>query len=204
MQIFSHPTEEERKILPRLIIGGSTYLLSPANIDKFINLCHVEEYSNGEFIMETGKIFNRLGIVISGITRVWHTENNTEKTLYFGLANTVCVSMHGFLFDFPAAENREACGTVRLLVINRDDFRRFMETDSEVPNWFLGRLMFQLYGFEKKHKMLRGTAKEQYQAIVEHRPYILNKVPLKHIASYIGITPAYLSCIRAEKTPREE
>lgn len=109
MQIFSHPTEEERKILPRLIIGGSTYLLSPANIDKFINLCHVEEYSNGEFIMETGKILNRLGIVISGITRVWHTENNTEKTLYFGLANTVCVSMHGFLFDFPAAENREAC-----------------------------------------------------------------------------------------------
>lgn len=38
MQIFSHPTEEERKILPRLIIGGATYLLSPANIDKFINL----------------------------------------------------------------------------------------------------------------------------------------------------------------------
>ena len=78
---------------------------------------------------------------------------------------------------------------MRLLVINRDDFRRFMETDSEVSNWFLGRLMFQLYGFKKKHKMLRGAAKEQYQAIVEHRPYIFNKVPLKHIASYIGITP---------------
>lgn len=97
-----------------------------------------------------------------------------------------------FSVRFPGCRKQRGMCTVRLLVINRDDFRRFMETDSEVSNWFLGRLMFQLYGFEKKHKMLRGTAKEQYQAIVEHRPYIFNKVPLKHIASYIGIPPLFV------------
>ena len=199
MQIFSHPTDEERKVLPTLIRGGSPFPFSAAIIEKFIDLGHVEEYSNGELIMEAGKIFNCIGIILSGITRVWHTEGNSEKTLYFGLENTVCVSMHGFLYDFPSAENREACGTVRVLVINRDDFRRFMDANYDVSKWLLGRLMFQMYCYEKKHKMLRGSAEEQYRAIIEHRPDIANNVPLKYIASYIGITPIYLSRIRARK-----
>lgn len=86
-----------------------------------------------------------------------------------------------------------------MLVINRDDLNRFMAANAEVYKWFLGRLMIQLYCFENKNKILRGSAEEQYRAIVEHRPDIANKVPLKHIASYIGITPIHLSRIRGRK-----
>ena len=199
MKRFLNPADDELKVLPLRVCDGSPYPLSRTNIDKLISLSHIEEYSNGELIMKAGEIFTCLAIVISGITRVWHNEGNRVKTLYFGLEGTVCMSMHGYMYDFPATENREACGPVRMLVINRDDLNRFMAANAEVYKWFLGRLMIQLYCFENKNKILRGSAEEQYRAIVEHRPDIANKVPLKHIASYIGITPLHLSRIRGRK-----
>lgn len=51
----------------------------------------------------------------------------------------------------------------------------------------------------KRHLMfLNGTAKERYQYILETNPEILEKFPLKYIASMIGVTQTQLSRIRKE------
>ena len=42
----------------------------------------------------------------------------------------------------------------------------------------------------------KGRRLQRYQALVRHRPEILRNVPLKIIASYLGITPEYLSTLR--------
>lgn len=52
----------------------------------------------------------------------------------------------------------------------------------------------------KRHLMfLNGTSTERYQYIIETNPEILQKVPLKFIASMIGVTQTQLSRIRNEK-----
>lgn len=51
----------------------------------------------------------------------------------------------------------------------------------------------------KRHLMfLNGTAKERYQYILETNPEILEKFPLKYVASMIGVTQTQLSRIRKE------
>jgi CRP-like cAMP-binding protein len=43
------------------------------------------------------------------------------------------------------------------------------------------------------------SAEERYSALVKEAPDVLKRVPLKYIASYLGITPVSLSRIRAQK-----
>lgn len=43
-----------------------------------------------------------------------------------------------------------------------------------------------------------NTAEERYKSLIENTPDIIRRIPLKHIASYLGITPVSLSRIRAK------
>ena len=46
--------------------------------------------------------------------------------------------------------------------------------------------------------MITETAEERYANLLKNRPDILQQAPLKHIASYLGITDTSLSRIRKE------
>jgi ribosomal protein L10 len=50
-----------------------------------------------------------------------------------------------------------------------------------------------------QYLFLTGTAKERYQFILENKPELLKKFPLRFIASMIGITPTQLSRVRNKK-----
>ena len=52
---------------------------------------------------------------------------------------------------------------------------------------------------KRHHMFLNGTAKERYQYLLATNPSLLQKFPLKFIASMIGVTPTQLSRIRNEK-----
>jgi hypothetical protein len=49
---------------------------------------------------------------------------------------------------------------------------------------------------------LSMTAEERYSAFLKKYPQFAQRVPLKQIASYLGITPEFLSVVR-KKTARE-
>lgn len=57
----------------------------------------------------------------------------------------------------------------------------------------------QIFFFEMKNRIIAGTAKERYISFLKNRPDILNQVQLKIIASYLDVTPQYLSKLRKMK-----
>ena len=52
---------------------------------------------------------------------------------------------------------------------------------------------------QRHHMFLNGNAKERYQYLLTTNPFLLQKFPLKFIASMIGVTLTQLSRIRNEK-----
>ena len=45
---------------------------------------------------------------------------------------------------------------------------------------------------------IRDTPKQRYQNLIKDKPQILQRVPQRYIASYLGITPVHLSRIRTQ------
>lgn len=58
--------------------------------------------------------------------------------------------------------------------------------------------MGQIFSLEMKSSLINGTAKERYLALIKNRPDIIQAVPMKTIASYLGVTPSYICHIKQD------
>ena len=66
----------------------------------------------------------------------------------------------------------------------------------EFCNWRLRLAYDQFYFTEMRNQVIKGDARQRYAALLQSRPEIVQKVTLKIIATYLGITPQYLSHLR--------
>ena len=81
--------------------------------------------------------------------------------------------------------------------VHYDDLQMLYKTYS-VGN-LIGRLTVEKLYVEKLNRefsLLSETAEERYLKIMKEQPDLFQRLPLKHIASYMGITPQALSRIR--------
>ncbi len=72
----------------------------------------------------------------------------------------------------------------------------YIEQSSDFARWIAWLSMAQLWIYEKKLAVVNGDAKERFEALLENRPDIIENVSSKSIASYIGVTPEYLSVLK--------
>ena len=66
----------------------------------------------------------------------------------------------------------------------------------EFACWALSMAHCQLYYSEMKSSVINGNAAERLVALTRYRPEILEKVQMKTLASYLGITQQYLSTLK--------
>ena len=88
---------------------------------------------------------------------------------------------------------------MELVVIDRPEFIRFYT--SSALGAHLGRILAEQQNLksEFRHQVSHGTAKERYRRLSNKWPDILLRVPLRHIASYLGVSPESLSRLRGRR-----
>ena len=83
-------------------------------------------------------------------------------------------------------------------MITKADLERLFESSIELANW--GRLIAygELFTLERRYSFVgTGDAYSRYKAFMQMRPQEdIQQIPLKHIASYLGIAPQTLSRMR--------
>lgn len=190
----------DRMLLHRLLNEECTLTMPAALIDEFINPGTLFRLQCRESIIRAGETDDNLYIIISGIMREWYHENDKEVTQAFGLPGTIVLAHHCYYAGLPSSTTFEACCPARLLRIRRADYDELVARNAEFARWNLRLAQCQLYHYEIKRREINGTARERYEKLLRHRPEIVKNVPLKIIASYIGVTPEYLSKLRRQIT----
>jgi CRP-like cAMP-binding protein len=90
---------------------------------------------------------------------------------------------------------------VKLYTIGREDLFRLFDKYPTLQK--LGRLSMEYMFIRKETReasFLLDTAEQRYEELMRQYPGITQRVPLKYLASYLGITAETLSRIRANKT----
>jgi len=148
--------------------------------------------------LEKGKIATRLAYLRSGMMRsFFYDDHANDITTHFFRQGTVVISMKSFNNQVPSRENIIALEDCEIDVITHSSMAELME---QVPAW--RQIAKDVDEFKYNALMNRSiqlqtlTASERYQLFVKKYPDILQKVALKHIASYLGIDIATLSRIR--------
>ncbi|MDE6291014.1 MAG: Crp/Fnr family transcriptional regulator [Muribaculaceae bacterium] len=185
---------EEMKRLLKEEVG---FLPSGPGLDRLLSraewLCVDAKY----VVIEMGKTCPDVYILKDGIIRVWDFDGEKERTFGFGLPGTIFESKHSFVMHGPSYYQIETCCPSTILRIPEKDFWETVESDHSFAIFMLHNAYGELYSHEFKESTINnGTAKERFEAMLKYRPVILEKVPQKIIASYLGITSEYFSVLK--------
>ena len=154
-------------------------------------------------LLEEGKICRHLYFLESGLLRYFINKNGNEIIKFFTEAPYCFTSQVSFNAEKPATENIQALEKSVLWQATLKDVNDLLELKSW--NTFVRKLIqeVQFYTEEILEELQTETAEQRYEKMLLNEPEFVQRVPLKHLASYLGIAPQSLSRIRkkiAEKS----
>jgi CRP-like cAMP-binding protein len=149
-------------------------------------------------LVEKGAVADRIGYLRSGLLRSYFYDDlANDITTHFFKKGTVVISMESFNRQVPSNEYIVTLEKSELLVIS---YAKMMELFELVPVWRqiakdVDEMKFNDL-MNRSIQLQTLTARERYQLFCETHREVLQKVALRHVASYLGIDIATLSRIR--------
>lgn len=153
----------------------------------------------GEDLQVIGNTCRNIYFVKSGILRIYYLKGGIDITESFEFENAL-VARADSLFDAkPSKKGIQALENTTVIAINTAQLFAAYDEHHDLERLFR-KVIEQAYvkTVEKNESLLFHTAEERYQNLMHESAQIIQRVPLKHIASYLGITQVSLSRIRAK------
>jgi CRP/FNR family transcriptional regulator, anaerobic regulatory protein len=173
----SHLTKAERDII----------------LDSFVHV----NIPKKKLWIKKGEVCGQMAFVVSGIMRIINELDDSPTTMQFVFKDMFTTSLTSYAYQIPGNWTIEAVTDCDLLVINRHDHFRLL---NEYKSWLEvdNVLLLQAYT-ELEYRIFSQfhlSSEQRFKKLFQDRPEIFNQVPLKHIASFLGITPETLSRLR--------
>jgi CRP-like cAMP-binding protein len=172
--------------------------LSKEEGNYFLSLLNTHVLKQGEFIEKAGKITEDFIYVKSGCLMTYYTnEQAQEHVIQFAMPNWWTGDLNSFTKQVISAYSTRALADSEVLLIKKKDLDGLLERFPVFEKYF--RVIFQNSLITHQNRIVQNiaaTAEERYLDFQKKYPSLEQYVPLKYIASYLGITPEFLSKIR--------
>jgi CRP-like cAMP-binding protein len=164
-----------------------------------INECLTHaSFSKSTLIVREGELSSKMYFIINGSARAYYYYQEKEYTDWFVFENMFMCSLLSFFGGLPSAQYIETIEASEMLVLTRDSLNRLCDKhhDMQKLNSLVlanGLISLQQNIIDQRFK----TAQERYSILLKTYPQVVQRVPLKYIASYLGVTQETLSRIRS-------
>lgn len=156
-----------------------------------------------ELIMWQHRPVNRFFFFNSGVARLFLKHHDRDITVAFICAPQFASTINYLLNQVPSTLAIETCTEVEALSWERSDMLAFREKSAFGHLWEVAFTELLLaWNMEREVDRLTLTPEERYHKLLQTAPEIPRLVPVKHIASYLGIHQDSLSRIRNRMAKR--
>jgi len=166
-------------------------------IERIREVALISTYPPKTYLLRDGQVCDRACMVVKGLVRAYYVNEDRDITSRFMDEGFIITSWISYYHQQPGDEFIETMEDTTLACIRYHDIQQLYR-DYPLFN-IVGRKQteYSLYTSEMRTRMLRKqTARERYVFFLQNHPDLLNRVPLKHIASYLGMNEETLSRIR--------
>ena len=151
-----------------------------------------------QLILQEGDISKRNTFVVEGCFRMYMVDPaGKEHNLQFAIENWWIGDIGSFHTEQPSKLYIEAIENSVILQISKEDHLRLFVEYPKFNRIF--RVITENALVSAQRRILQNissTAEERYLDFVQRYPYFFNRVSNVQIASYLGVTPEFLSTIR--------
>lgn len=175
--------------------------ISQSETGFFTSLMHYKTVEKKYIILKEGQLCKTISYVHSGTLRAFYVDQyGKESTVMFAVADWWITDMYAFINQLPAMLNIEALENSEVFHLHKNDLDQLYIEIPKFERFF--RILMQNAYIREQLRIIQNlslTAEERYDNFIEKYPQVFKQVTQKQIASYLGITPEFLSAIRAGK-----
>ncbi|MFZ1424466.1 MAG: Crp/Fnr family transcriptional regulator [Saprospiraceae bacterium] len=185
--------------IDRLILHFDNYLpLDDTERKELSNRVIEKNIKRRQFILQENDVCKYYTFVISGLFKMYAVEKNgKENNIQFASENDWIADIGSFHNEKPSRLYIEAIEPSIILQISKDNLWYLYTNYPKFDRNF--RVIIEDKFIELQNRVLQSissTAEERYETYLEQYPNLSNRLPNTQIASYLGITPEFLSKIR--------
>lgn len=184
------------KLIARL---NGLHPMSEGLKEKIMTITKITTHPKKTILLKEGDVNNHICMVISGLVRSYYLNEGRDITSRFMDEGFIITSWISFYTRKPGNEFIEAQEDTTLACVHYNDIQKLYD---EFPEFnIIGRkqVEYSFYMSELRTRMLRKhTAEEKYKFFLENHPNLMQRVSLKHIASYLGMNEETLSRVRTQ------
>lgn len=174
--------------------------ISPVSEDDFNNLIltlHEDTFDKGEVILREGQVCRRFYYIITGCIRSFGIEDGKEANLSFYFENEFASNFISYRDEQPSQTFMVAMEDCEMFYFDKAQTNPILDS-SKSFHTFAFRFFQERFFDEENHsntfKLL--SPEERYKYLLENNPLYLQRIPLTHLASYLGMSRETLSRIR--------
>jgi CRP-like cAMP-binding protein len=135
-----------------------------------------------------------------GVARINYFKDGIDITEQFFFENSIIARVESLFTGKPSRKAIQILEDAEIIAINSTQLFKLYDTYPEIERLF--RKIFESAYVETVNR-IEGiqfhSAEERYNALLNEAPNVLMRVPLKYVASYLGITQVSLSRIRGHR-----
>lgn len=171
--------------------------LSQESAESLENIIRIKSFPRLSMVQEPGSRCRTVYIMKSGIARIFYYKNGHDVTEHFAFENDMIIRAESLFTGNPTFKGIQTLEDSEIYAIDSELLFSLFNKHHDIERLF--RLIIEKDYVNTIHRIENlqfKTARERYLELLKTTDFV-KKIPLKHIASYLGITQVSLSRIRA-------
>lgn len=189
----------EQSVEPLLEYFGRLIPLNLTERELVLASFYPRLFRKRQYLLQEGNTCTHFYFVLRGCLKMYKIdEKGHSHILQFAAEDSWIADIGSFHGRRPSALNIDALEDTVVLQISREDLVAIYQKAPKFDRIF--RVLIENSYVRLQERLLQNissTADDRYQSFLEIYPHLVNRLPLVQVASFLGITPEFLSRLRS-------
>ena len=178
-------------------------IYGPLSIDcqqDLIASSKMNTFKRSEIVIREGQFSKKAYLIMQGCARAYYLKDGRDISDWFTFENQFMASIVSFFSEEPSPHYVEFVEDSIVLEFSKDTLDHLSNKHRDLERLISKVVTETMLGLcERLYTIQFNKAEERYKHLISIQPDITQRIPLTHIASYLGITLETLSRIRHPK-----
>jgi|SRR5688572_3601306 len=191
----------EASVEPLLDYFARLIPLNKEENELVIQKFHPRLYRKKQYVLQEGDTCTQINFVVRGCLRMYKIDNKGgTHILQFAAENNWITDLGSFYSEKPSELTIDALEDTMVLKISHDDLITIYTQAPKFHRIFRVLIENSYVNLQKRLlQTISSTAEDRYQYFIDTYPHLVNRLPQTQIASFLGITPEFLSRLRNKR-----
>lgn len=173
--------------------------LTPEEEQLILSQVEVKPYKSKSLLLKANEISRNTYFIQSGVVRSFNINNHIiEHVLHFACEGWWIGDMYSYITEKPGNLFIEVIEDAEIVIISKEKHQILYREIPKLERYF--RILAENSLVAHQERLMDNlslTAEERFEKFCSKYPTLVQRVPQKQIASYIGVTPEFFSKMKA-------